>query len=127
MARLVFASEDAEQIRGAVTAQEAGADLALTKKMPALSGPNLFAGLLFSSIGFVGFIYGKRMSAWKPMFLGIALMAYPYFIEDTLTICAIGLAGLRRAFLVAELRRFNPRCFRGGLAAAAEYSAADVR
>jgi hypothetical protein len=57
------------------------------------TGPNLFAGLLFSSIGFVGFIYGKRMSAWKPMFLGIALMAYPYFIEDTITICAVGLAG----------------------------------
>jgi hypothetical protein len=61
--------------------------------MPALSGPNLFAGLLFSSIGFVGFVYGRKMSAWRPMFLGIALMAYPYFIEDTITICAIGLAG----------------------------------
>ncbi|HXA09263.1 MAG TPA: hypothetical protein VNW28_04735 [Chthoniobacterales bacterium] len=58
-----------------------------------LSGPNLFAGLLFSSIGFVGFVYGRKMSAWRPMFLGIALMAYPYFIEDTITICAIGLAG----------------------------------
>jgi hypothetical protein len=61
--------------------------------MPVLSGPNLFAGLLFSSIGFVGFVYGKKMSAWKPMFLGIALMAYPYFIESTIAICAIGLVG----------------------------------
>ncbi len=42
------------------------------KKDALVSGPNLFAGLLFSSIGFVGFVYGKRMSAWKPMFLGIA-------------------------------------------------------
>jgi hypothetical protein len=62
------------------------------------TGPNLFAGLLFSSIGFVGFIYGKRMSAWKPMFLGIALMAYSYFIEDTITICAVGLAGSAALF-----------------------------
>ena len=61
--------------------------------MPCLSAPNLLAGLLFSSIGFVGFIYGKRMSLWKPMFLGIALMAYPYFIEDTILLCVIGLLG----------------------------------
>ena len=58
-----------------------------------LSGSNLFAGLLFSSIGFVGFIYGKRLSLWKPMFIGLALMAYPYFIEDTIVLCAVGLAG----------------------------------
>jgi hypothetical protein len=66
--------------------------------MPDISGPNLLAGLIFSSIGTVGFLYGKRMSAWKPMFLGIALMAYPYFIEDTITICAIGLAGSAALF-----------------------------
>ena len=66
--------------------------------MPVLSGSNLFAGLLFSSIGFVGFVYGKRMSAWKPMFIGIALMAYPYFISDTMALCAIGLAGSAALF-----------------------------
>ena len=70
--------------------------------MPVLSGANLFAGLLFSSIGFVGFIYGKRMSAWKPMFLGIALMAYSYFIEDTVTICAVGLVGSVALFFARE-------------------------
>ncbi|MEO7167723.1 MAG: hypothetical protein ABI016_11895 [Chthoniobacterales bacterium] len=70
--------------------------------MPFLSGSNLFAGLFFSSVGFVGFIYGKRMSAWKPMFLGIALMAYPYFIEDTLTLCAIGVAGTAALFLLRD-------------------------
>jgi hypothetical protein len=68
--------------------------------MPFLSAPNLLAGLLFSSIGFVGFIYGKRMSLWKPMFLGIALMAYPYFIEDTILLCVIGLLGTGALFLL---------------------------
>ncbi len=72
------------------------------KAMPFLSGGNLFAGLFFSSVGFVGFIYGKRMSAWKPMFLGIALMAYPYFIEDTLTLCAIGVAGTAALFVLRD-------------------------
>ena len=73
-----------------------GVNLAAWGPVPDFSGitaTNLFAGLLFSSIGFVGFIYGKRMSSWKPMFIGIALMAYPYFIENTITLCAIGLAG----------------------------------
>ena len=69
-----------------------GVDLALKKVMP-FSGANLFAGLLFSSIGFAGFAYGKRMSLWKPMFIGLALMAYPYFIEDTIALCGIGLVG----------------------------------
>jgi hypothetical protein len=70
--------------------------------MPALSGPNFLAGLLFSSIGFIGFIYGKRMNHWKPMFLGLALMAYPYFIEDTIALCAIGLAGSAALFFARE-------------------------
>ncbi len=70
--------------------------------MPFLSGSNLFANLLFSSIGFVGFVYGKRMSLWKPMFLGLALMAYPYFIEDTITLCAIGVAGSAALFWLRD-------------------------
>ena len=70
--------------------------------MPALSGPNFLAGLLFSSIGFIGFVYGKRMNLWKPMFIGIALMAYPYFIEDTIALCAIGLGGSAVLFFARE-------------------------
>ena len=70
--------------------------------MPFLFGSNLIAGLLFSSIGFVGFVYGKRMSLWKPMFLGLALMAYPYFIADTLTLCAIGIAGSGALFWLRD-------------------------
>jgi hypothetical protein len=61
--------------------------------MPALSFSNLFGGLIFGSIGFVAFIYGKRMHVWKPMFLGIALMIYPYFVANTMAIYAIGIAG----------------------------------
>src|SRR5437764_381800 len=32
------------------------------------SGTNICAQLVFGSIGFVGFAYGKKMHAWKPMF-----------------------------------------------------------
>jgi hypothetical protein len=66
--------------------------------MPDFSAPNLLAGLLFGSIGFVGFIYGKRMSRWKPMMIGLLLMAYSYFVQNTLAICGIGLAGTAALF-----------------------------
>ncbi|HXL23989.1 MAG TPA: hypothetical protein VN942_00425 [Chthoniobacterales bacterium] len=58
-----------------------------------LSAANLIGGLLFGSIGFVAFIYGKRMNLWKPMLLGLALMVYPYFISDDMTMIAIGVIG----------------------------------
>lgn len=75
------------------------------ERMPvlqSLSAANLFAGLLFSSIGFVGLAYGKRMSLWKPMFIGIALMAYPYFIESTLMICVVGILGTSALFFLRD-------------------------
>jgi hypothetical protein len=52
---------------------------------------NLFAGLIFGSIGFVAFIYGKKMAFWRPMIIGIALMVYPYFLSGTLVIYLIGI------------------------------------
>ena len=48
-----------------------------------LSGANLVGGLIFGAIGFVAFIYGKRMNLWKLMLCGLALMIFPYFISDT--------------------------------------------
>ena len=65
-----------------------------------LSAPNLIGGFIFGSIGFVAFIYGKRMTLWKPMFCGIALMAFPYFIENTAAMFAIGCAGTIALFFV---------------------------
>lgn len=70
--------------------------------MPEFSAPNLLAGLLFGSIGFVGFIYGKRTSRLKPMMIGLLLMAYPYFVENTLALCGIGLAGTAALFWLGD-------------------------
>ena len=58
------------------------------------SGANLCAQLLFGSIGFVGFAYGKKMHAWKPMLIGIALMTCPYFLSDTTFLWVSGFAGV---------------------------------
>ena len=55
------------------------------------SPSNLFAGLIFGSIGFVAFIYGKKMVFFRLMIIGIALMVYPYFFSGTLVIYLIGI------------------------------------
>ena len=50
----------------------------------------LFGGLLFGTIGFVAFLYGKRQASLTPMIIGVVLMVYPYFVANTLALCAIG-------------------------------------
>ena len=64
------------------------------------SPANLIAGLLFGSIGFIAFVYGKRMNLWKPMFCGIALMIYPYFVSNVLLIWLIGSVGTALLFFL---------------------------
>jgi len=66
------------------------------------STANLIGGLVFGSIGFVAFMYGKRMNLWKPMLLGIALMAFPYFITDDKIMLVIGIFGSTALFFVRE-------------------------
>ena len=70
--------------------------------MPVFSSANLVGGLLFGSIGFVAFIYGKRMHVWKPMFLGLALMAYPYFVENEVVLFGVGAVGTAILFIFRD-------------------------
>jgi hypothetical protein len=48
--------------------------------------------IIFGAIGFVAFVYGKKNKFWRPMIIGIALMAYPYFFSGTLVIYLVGIA-----------------------------------
>jgi hypothetical protein len=66
------------------------------------SAANLIGGLVFGSIGFVGFVYGKRMNLWKPMLIGLGLMIYPYFISDDKIMLAIGICGSIALFFIRE-------------------------
>ena len=50
----------------------------------------MFWGLIFGSIGFGFFLYGKKQRNPVPLVCGIALMVYPYFIGSTLGMIAIG-------------------------------------
>ena len=51
----------------------------------------LAASGFFSLIGFVFFVYWKKNSAFTPMVIGVALMAYPYFVSNLLLLCGIGI------------------------------------
>jgi hypothetical protein len=47
-----------------------------------LDGNALLASLLISSIGFVSFAYGKKQGRLPQMLVGVALMAFPYFVPS---------------------------------------------
>jgi hypothetical protein len=66
------------------------------------SASNLIGNLLFSSIGFVAFIYGKRSSAWKVMFCGLGLMIMPYFIGNTAAMYACGAVATGALFVLRD-------------------------
>jgi hypothetical protein len=51
----------------------------------------LLWGLLFSSIGFGFFLYGRKQRAVVPLLCGIAMMVYPYFISNVMALVAIGI------------------------------------
>jgi len=52
---------------------------------------NLIAGLIFSGVGLVAFVYGKKRGSFKPLSIGIALMAYPYFLTSTFWLYTVGI------------------------------------
>lgn len=50
----------------------------------------LLWSLLFSSVGLGFFLYGKKQQAVVPLFSGLALMIYPYFVPNSILLVAIG-------------------------------------
>jgi len=54
------------------------------------TGANLFASIFFGSIGMAAFVYGKKASAFRPIIIGILLMAYPYFLPETWEVVVVG-------------------------------------
>lgn len=52
----------------------------------------LLWGVLFGSVGLGYFLYGKKQRAAVPLVCGIALMAFPYFIANTVVLVVVGIA-----------------------------------
>ena len=50
----------------------------------------LFTGLIFGSIGFGYFLYGKKQHSPAPLVCGIMLMVYPYFVGNLWATIVIG-------------------------------------
>ncbi len=62
----------------------------------------LIGALLFGSIGFVAFIYGKRNTKFRPMIIGILLMGYPYFVRNIIVLYLVGSALTIALFVLRE-------------------------
>jgi len=45
---------------------------------------SLLWGVIFGSIGFAFFVYGKKQQSMMPLISGIGLMIFPYFISNSL-------------------------------------------
>jgi len=52
----------------------------------------LFAALLFGVIGLAAFMYGRKQARFSAMTVGVALMAYPYFVDNAWALWSIGVA-----------------------------------
>jgi hypothetical protein len=50
----------------------------------------LMLSSLFSLIGFAVFTYGRRQRTATHTFVGVALMAYPYFVSGALALIGVG-------------------------------------
>ncbi len=54
-----------------------------------LDASSLIASLIVSSVGFVLFSYGRKMSRTPHVAVGILLMVFPYFVPQVLAMLAI--------------------------------------
>ena len=50
----------------------------------------LFWAVLFGAIGLGLFTYGRKQKAVVPLFAGIALLAFPYFVSNVYMLVVIG-------------------------------------
>lgn len=47
--------------------------------------------MIFSGIGFVAFVYGRKMALLKTAVIGVLLMLYTWFVYDPVYVYGIGL------------------------------------
>jgi len=49
----------------------------------------LIASLVVSSIGFVLFVYGKKMVRIPQLVVGLAMLVYPYFVPNVIAMLIV--------------------------------------
>ncbi|MCA9402699.1 MAG: hypothetical protein KC897_02865 [Candidatus Omnitrophica bacterium] len=89
-------AQDSQEVLGQALQAYTGSDAGSTGLTGGISAWGLLGGMLFSGVGFVAFVYGKKNAELRPMLIGIALLVYPYLVRGTLMIYLVG-AGLSAA------------------------------
>ena len=59
----------------------------------------LLIGMIAGVFGVAYFVYGKKQAKLSALVSGVLLCVYPYFIEDTLLLCVIGVVLLAAPFV----------------------------
>ena len=67
-----------------------------------MSTSSLLWGLLFGSVGFGFFIYGKKQKSVVPLVCGLVLMVFPYFISNVVLLVAIGITLVAVPYFVRD-------------------------
>jgi hypothetical protein len=62
----------------------------------------LILGILISTVGLAYFIYGKKMSENRFLFIGIAMMFFPYFSGNFAIVLIIGIILAISPFLIGR-------------------------
>jgi len=62
----------------------------LLKEVEGLSLTAILVAVVFSVVGFIAFRRGKKDGEPRPLFLGIALMAYGYFVSNAWVSLGVG-------------------------------------
>ena len=60
----------------------------------------LLWGLLFGSIGFGFFLYGRKQKAVMPIIAGVVLCVVPYFIANVYVLVTVGVVLMAIPFFV---------------------------
>jgi len=51
---------------------------------------NLLAGLVFGTLGWGAWSYGKKLELWQPRAIGVTMMVYPYLIYNAWLLWIVG-------------------------------------
>ena len=52
---------------------------------------NILGSLIFCTIGWGAWRYGRQLDRWKPVAIGLALMVYPYLMTWVWELWAVGI------------------------------------
>lgn len=63
----------------------------------------LILSMVVSSVGFVGFVYGRRQSRLPHMLAGATLIGFPYFVSNVWWMAAIAVAVIALWVLAVRL------------------------